>query len=690
MKIRLLLLCSLLLFDLLGDTLQAQKTVYIPTQLTNEGYSETDTAKTWCKVRSRQNDNIIVFWGKGYGANDPNSAAVPEAYRVDVDDLLSKLNSFYNEYVVTLKFAQLGVGKSNLDKYKVVILLYYTTDWMAFGSGFDNTIGGMWISPSTCKPVGQTIAHECGHSFQYEVYCDLGGNAGFRDGPAGAFWEQCAQWMSYQNYPAQAFSSYDFTCHSERYNLAFSHEWQRYASYFYQYYLTNKYGVDFIGRLWCYDTGSEKLDACGAYMKMMGMNSTDFFKEYFDAAMKMTTFDLDNIREYGKDYLGKWRFDYVDLGDKTFQVDYSSCPQSTGFNVIPLKVPAAGTAISTIFTPLAPGCDLAVGDHGTAKMSESKDTVTHYNTFVGGTLANRGFRHGYVALLKDGSRVYSSTDTVYGRGAAGMVDTTTFVVPQNTERLWFVVSPAPAKYFQHLWDDNITNDDQWPYKVKFEETDILGHLNIDFTRGLCDTVVNYYIGFDASADSYAGTTVTIADDEAAAVGTALQMQPKEIANYIVPWASTLGEGQIMFYPVSSEGLMKNLGSTANGYGHWFNAKGNVCGWGASSYVYSEFNPSNLTFTIGQYPGHCKNGDVYTIREMLRYMKDGKYGRATIAFHIYIGGVPDRVETLQNESGLISVFDISGRLVRTGTTWEEAQKNLSKGLYIVGGKKLWVK
>ena len=40
------------------------------------------------------------------------------------------------------------------------------------GRGYDNVIGALWVNPSTCKPVGSTIAHEIGHSFQYQVYCD--------------------------------------------------------------------------------------------------------------------------------------------------------------------------------------------------------------------------------------------------------------------------------------------------------------------------------------------------------------------------------------------------------------------------------------------------------------------------------------------------------------------------------------
>lgn len=52
------------------------------------------------------------------------------------------------------------------------IYLLYQSEWLATGSGYDNVIGALWVNPSTCQPVGSTIAHEIGHSFQYMVFCD--------------------------------------------------------------------------------------------------------------------------------------------------------------------------------------------------------------------------------------------------------------------------------------------------------------------------------------------------------------------------------------------------------------------------------------------------------------------------------------------------------------------------------------
>lgn len=119
----------------------------------------------------KQSEHFFVFWEPGFGDN-PNAESVPEALRVDVDDLLQKAEQFYKTNVEKLGMATIGEGKSVLDNYKMQIYLLYQTKWLATGSGYDDKIGALWVNPSTCKPVGSTIGHEIGHSFQYQVSAD--------------------------------------------------------------------------------------------------------------------------------------------------------------------------------------------------------------------------------------------------------------------------------------------------------------------------------------------------------------------------------------------------------------------------------------------------------------------------------------------------------------------------------------
>lgn len=113
-------------------------------------------------------DHFIVFWEKGFGSNP--FTVTDQALRVDIKDLLEKAELFYDVNVNKLKFVE--TGKSNTDKYRMMIFLKYQSEWLATGSGYDDIIGALWVNPSTCQPVGSTIAHEVGHSFQYQTYCD--------------------------------------------------------------------------------------------------------------------------------------------------------------------------------------------------------------------------------------------------------------------------------------------------------------------------------------------------------------------------------------------------------------------------------------------------------------------------------------------------------------------------------------
>jgi len=189
--------------------------IYIPQEFSGMDFFRSDSK--WSFIRSKQSEHCIVFWDIKYGATGTPTPTdcKKSSMRVDIDDLLYKAELFYEMNVHTLKFVDIDAGdQCCLNKYKFEIYLIYQDEWLATGSGYDNKIGALWVNPSTCQPVGSTIAHEIGHSFQYMVYCDYllrGGTdnskgPGWRygyesDGSGGnAFWEQSAQWQSYQNF----------------------------------------------------------------------------------------------------------------------------------------------------------------------------------------------------------------------------------------------------------------------------------------------------------------------------------------------------------------------------------------------------------------------------------------------------------------------------------------------------------
>jgi len=401
---------------------------------------------TWAYSRSRQSDHFVVFWGSGYGTSDPNSADVASSYRVDIDALLAKSEEFYALNVNKLKFADVGKGTSNLDKYKINILLYYTAGFVGSGSGVDDTAGLLSLSPGTCKPVGSVVAHEIGHTFQYLVYADLKGTSGFRYGYGGnggnTFWEQTAQWQAQQSYPLEVFSTAQFIVHTQNSHKHILHESQRYASYFIQHYWANKHGIDIISKIWKQAKSPE--DAIHTYMRLTNINVDQLNDEIYDASKRFVTWDIDNIRANGAAYIGKHTYGFTSLGNGAYRIAYNNCPQTTGYNVIPLTLPAAGTVMSVDFK----GIPNAAG----------------FNS-VNQSIA--GWRYGYVALLTDGTRVY-------GDMAKGIENKVSFTVPQNCSKIWLAVTGAPTAYTSIPWDDIASNDEQWPYEIKFTNTGIIG------------------------------------------------------------------------------------------------------------------------------------------------------------------------------------------------------------------------
>lgn len=452
------ILVGLLLFMIsCGNDLESKKeeesvdisAVYIPKEL--QEIDLHDSKSKWCFQRSKQSEHFIVFWDVKYGESEPGSTETPEKYRVDIDDLLKKAEDFYKINVNVLKFAEVGVGKSYLDKYKMMIFINYQDEWLATGAGYDDIIGALWVSPQTCQPVGSTIAHEIGHSFQYQVFCDLKEGAGFRYGFGGnggnTFWEQTAQWQACQSYPGQVFRSYDFPEYTKNYHRHVCHESYRYASYFIHYYWANKHGIDIIGRIW--REAKQPEDPIQAYMRITGINVEQMNDEMYEAASRFATWDLDAIRSEGMYFIDKHEYKLTTVTENSYQVPYDYCPGTTGYNVIPLTIPESNTIIRTTFKGIA--------------------NAENYNKI---NIENAGWRYGYVALLKSGKREYSR---MYSENE-GIAE---FTVPENCANLWFVVTGAPTVYIPHAWDEDEKNDEQWPYQVIFNKTNLLGREVVD-------------------------------------------------------------------------------------------------------------------------------------------------------------------------------------------------------------------
>ena len=413
----------------------------------------------FCWARSASSEHFYVFWQPGFGA-DPNAAGVPDKKRVDVSDLLDKAERFYKTNVDKLRMADEPLPYGN----KLQIYLIDTEDWIATGSGLDDRVGALWISPATCRPVGSAIAHEIGHAFQYLVYCKKledgkpEPKSGFRyelpGGVGNAFWEISAQWQSFQDYPQEMFTWYHMDVWFANYHRALENELTRYQNYWRLYHMTEKRGIDTLSRIWRESRFPE--DACEAYIRLYLDGDVDaFYRETYEYAVKTTTFDFDACRAFVDRQYERYDAQFYGSENGYKQIAYKNCPEINGFSVVKLN-PAQGSRVTIDFKGLDPGSPLAVDDPGEYLVQETKKEKTRkYNEFDGTV----GWRYGFVALLENNERVYGESQTE-------KEGTIAFDVPEKSKALFFVVAGTSNKYVPHPWDATELNDPQAPYSVR--------------------------------------------------------------------------------------------------------------------------------------------------------------------------------------------------------------------------------
>ncbi len=407
------------------------KAIYIPNELKAEGFDSNDNK--WSYQRSASSDNIIVFWEKGFGQYP--SKVSRENLRVDINNLLTMAEDFYAYYRDTMKFVI--KGNSQTDKYRMIVMLLYQEEWLATGAGYDNVIGALWVNPATTKG-GAVIAHEFGHSFQYQVACD--GNYGFRDqNYVGQFWEQCAQYMSWQQ------NNDDYTGELpyllENIHKNFSHEDIRYQSMYLMEYWKQKHGVDFLGKLWREATLPEH--PIQTYKRITEINQEQLNDEIFEYACKNVSWDypLGSFNQNfikGLSAIEKKRYKHATklnlIENNYYKISDDQIPQIYGYNAIELSAPSSGTTVSVDFEGLE-----------------------------GAWQSIEGWRYGFVAIQENGAPIYGSMEKTK-QGTASITLT------EGVKELWLVVTGAPTEHVNHVWDENPDTDENFPYKVKFTNT----------------------------------------------------------------------------------------------------------------------------------------------------------------------------------------------------------------------------
>jgi hypothetical protein len=250
-------------------------------------------------------------------------------------------------------------------------------------------------------------------------------------------WQVYPEWMTFENYHLVDFM--------KKTHYAFLHPANMYHSPYVLEYWSNKHGIEFFGKL--SRSTQEGEDPVMTYKRITGQNQDQFNEEMFDACRRFVTWDMKRIEQVAKPYANQHKT-VLDAGAAGwYRVAASNCPQNYGYNAIRLAVPEQGKKISVHFKGIA----------GAAGFNNVKTDKA-------------GWRYGFVAHKKDGSRVYSKVF----RDATGQAS---FKVPKNTAHLWLVVMGAPTEHWPVVSGRQNANnanqqEEQWPYEFKLTGTSL--------------------------------------------------------------------------------------------------------------------------------------------------------------------------------------------------------------------------
>ncbi len=599
-----------------------------------------DTNSQFCFKRSAESEHFVIYWAKGLTKLSNGNIIGGESGSVcNVNTLLTNAENIWDVYVNKLGF--LEPGNSTTDKVKIAMFIVNQSDWRADGSGAD---GQYWVAGSGTNRIAQscktgmfhcnpwaasdnvTVAHEIGHTFQYLVSADLGMNHGLNyvlgsNSSGNEWWEDCANWQAHKVYPASQFSS-NWNENQKIHHLNILHEDGRYNNCYYQDWWAQLHGLNVVGRVW----RESKRPECPikAYMRMFKLNEQTFADEQFTGYAHIAAMDIDSWKTYGQGFIGSEQQrlmevpaatveKYLDGDNSWWIVNPDYCPQNYGYNANPLKVPTVGTVVKARFKGLA-GCD------GYRSINKSY----------------AGWRYGLVAYSSNGTRTYGEM----GREADGEVSIT---VPESCVNLWFVVMGAPTKYWTHSWDNNVSNDEQWPYAVKFTGTDpygvsrTYGDFADDYQRKDTTVIINANLSYNSS--SYTSVRVQYDMDaisQALGLSTAQLKEVKPSTAYNPYFVGINTNGSVYSNTTTSTSSSATSTASDRRYGHWFNTSGNVCNYDGNARIFAEWYPEGYGCYVGQYPGRLVKGKTYTIRQAIIYKHtDGKEYKATMVVNIKI-------------------------------------------------------
>lgn len=468
-------------------TATAQKSVYIPAAFNKTGdvdycnvYGSNgtigtiddlkDTKERWSKTRSFETTNFICLWEAGFGT-DPDKMINPAGgVSFSIKTVLANAESIlaYHRDSLHTPYA----NGTNYNTYKILILLNYTTTWMAYGSGYDYTCGAIWVNPAAVGVGTSTnqyfvMTHELYHAVSYLCYCDRPGSSyrAFQDPINGPFWERSAQHAATTRYPQYYlyFDNYMYATQSHYLSTR-----KHYAPSFFLENLDLTFGKSALGRLWTNNTTGEHVMNTAA-KEFFGGNQSDLNDFIAQTAMKNITWDYPSKSNgaYYKTYqqglvystdvlqtnltnliVKKFRtiLYAVDYDKRHFAVRDAQAPQDYGYNAI------------QIFPE--------------TKNEDGSATIKmHFKGHTEDAVKNPGWRYGFVAIQADGTArygaLYKDNDKLVS-----------FDMNPSDTAVWLIVTGAPAVHnaiHNYKWEAGFPKYYRYPYELRFANAVPMGY-----------------------------------------------------------------------------------------------------------------------------------------------------------------------------------------------------------------------
>lgn len=378
-------------------------------------------------ARSVESENLILFWDKEFG-DDPSKAPDlnGKSMKVDVNDVISQAEGFYKFYRDELQFIKKG---SKADQYKMMIFLRYTQEGTVYGGAGDgDPIGALWVEPSRLAPsqpsgVQDAVAHELGHSFQFQLRIDAGG---FDKAGLDGLFEFTSQWMLWRVNPLWLVDEY---YHRDAYIkqtwMAMFHPANMYHNADPLEIWAQIHGQTVVADMW--RAGGQPV---AVYKRLFKMDQKSFCDEYYDGVRKMIYYDYDRIREAMKKYSGVYNDAAMTTGSDGWKtISSEEAPQVYGYNTIRMAAPKTGETVTVEFK-------------GNSSAAEA------------------GWHYGFVGKTADGKIVYSDAVSD-SEGKVSMKADSDF------DSLWLVVMATPTvdNGINVMDTDNLK---RYPYSVKID------------------------------------------------------------------------------------------------------------------------------------------------------------------------------------------------------------------------------